>query len=58
MYFGPMPGFSTIIKLQLTRCCHTVSDPKIYYGNGTPTLFPDLASNDFWLFPKVKPKKL
>jgi hypothetical protein len=31
-----------------------VSDPETDYSTGTPTLFPDLAVNNFWLFPKIK----
>jgi hypothetical protein len=34
--------------------CKEVCAPKINYRNICPTLFPLLAPNDFWLFPKIR----
>jgi len=34
--------------------CQVVSGRKIDYWNRNPPYFPDLASNDFWLFPEIK----
>jgi hypothetical protein len=41
--------------LQLTRQCQAVSGPKSITEVEHPPSSPDLAPNDFWLFPKIKP---
>jgi len=46
--------FFTTTMLHLTRSCQEVSGPEINQWNGTPSLVPRLAVNDFWLFPKIK----
>jgi hypothetical protein len=50
-----MIGFSTMTMLQLTR--HSVKQllaQKLITEMAHPPYSPDLAPNDFWLFPKIK----
>jgi hypothetical protein len=49
--FGPTHGFSTMVVLQLTG--QLLAQKLMTEMEHTPC-FPDLAPNDFWLFPKIK----
>jgi hypothetical protein len=47
---GPMTGFSTVTMLQFTR---QFLAQTLITGMEYPSYSPDLALNDFWLFPKL-----
>jgi hypothetical protein len=55
--FGPIIGFSSMSLLELTR--HPMSSkqflaPVSITEMECPLCSPDLALNDFWLFPEIK----